>query len=273
MKHIFVPTDFSDCAKNATEYAISFASSFKSDIILYNGYELPYSETEVLVNVVDVIKDASKRALGEEFERYNPVAKSKQVNLIAKSQFGATPNAICNAAFENKADLIIMGTHGASGLTKVLLGSNAAGVSKESKIPVLIIPNNANAKPIKRIVFAYDMQKKDAESVLNPLIELAKNTNAHITILNMNNDVKNLTMDAAVSGVNLHAGLAGLDHVFVFSDNTDIAEGIKDAAYKYGADLVVVISRHHNVFASLFHKSATKQVAYSVDVPMLVLPE
>lgn len=273
MKRFFVPTDFSDCAKNATEYALFFASSFNGDVVLYNGYELPYTETEILANVVDAIKDASEKAINQERERYNSIEKSKYINLIAKSQFGAKPSAICSAAAENKADLIIMGTHGASGITKALLGSNAAGVSKESKIPVLIIPNNAKAKPIKKIVFAYDMEKKDTKSVLNPLVELAKSTNAHITILNINNDTKNLTTDAAVSGVNLHADLAGLNHVFVFSNNADVSEGIKEAVYKYDADLVVVISRHHSFFGSLFHKSTTKQVAYSIEVPMLVLPE
>lgn len=273
MKHIFVPTDFSDCARNATKYAISIATRFKADVMLYNGYELPYTETDILVNVVDIIKDASKKATDEEVEQYSSIAKEQQVTLHSKSHFGATPNSICIAATENHADLIVMGTHGAGGLTKALIGSNAAGVSKESKIPVLIIPHNCKPSPLKKILFAYDMEKSDSESIFKTLIDFVKNTNAHITILNLNSDVKQLSMESAISGVKLHDVLKDLTHVFVFSDEADKAEGIKAAANKYDAEMIVMVSRHHSLFGSIFNKSVTKQVAYSVELPLLVLPE
>ena len=117
------------------------------------------------------------------------------------------------------------------------------------------------------------MQKQDQSSVLDPLLEIAKKFKAEIIIVNINKNSESLSAKSAASGINLHHDLESVNHNFVFCDNENTAEGIKESVHKYDADLTVMISRHHSFFGGLFHKSATKEVAYSIDTPLLVLPE
>lgn len=142
-KHILVPTDFGDPAKKALDLATTLATKFESRLTLLHAYTLPpeaYSEgllwpTDELSRVAKVELD---RALRNAKERY--------VTTDAVLAFGEPWEQILETAQKCGADLIVMGTHGRRGLSRLLLGSVAEKVVRLSPVPVLTVSSEEGRK-------------------------------------------------------------------------------------------------------------------------------
>ena len=104
-----------------------------------------------------------------------------------------------------------MGTKGASGITKVLIGSVTARVIKESLLPILSIPENAKFNPLKNIVFASDLHENQNDSLVNPLKKIAERFNSEITLLNIlkSNEISKGKVNRQI------AKLKGLKYLFI----------------------------------------------------------
>lgn len=171
MLTILVPTDYSPEAKNALRYAVEFANQTGSELVLYHAIpevmpiaEIPYENyySDELDEENLLIESFLNQSQQENF----PVIRSPKtiVNFANRVDDG-----ICAAAEEVKADLIIMGTHGASGWKKYLLGSNASNLIARSNLPVIAVPFNYKFNPIYHIVYASDLKNLNAElSILVP---------------------------------------------------------------------------------------------------------
>ena len=150
---IFVPTDFSEDADKALKYALELARKAKAKIIVFNSYEIPYSTSGMIVSVTDVLKEDAQRGIDDTLIKikewgYNDV----QTEGYIKS--GGAIATITEQSVEKNADLIVMGTKGASGIQEVLIGSNTQGVIQNSDIPVLAIPKTSQYKEIEKIGLA-----------------------------------------------------------------------------------------------------------------------
>ncbi|MBK7854729.1 MAG: universal stress protein [Bacteroidetes bacterium] len=106
------------------------------------------------------------------------------VNMVIHATMGSADLEIPAYANNIKADLIIMGTHGASGVSEFLIGSNAASVMENSLVPVLAIPEKAKIKELKKIAFAADYGNHNAGH-LHFLIDLAKIFDSEIIMLHI----------------------------------------------------------------------------------------
>lgn len=136
---ILVATDFSESSRRALELAIQLAQQFGSELTLMHSWEPPnYSYAAGLylpVDIVSPIETAAAAHLEEatsELKLRMPAAKS----LLRE---GAAWEEVLGAAAQVQADLIVMGTHGRSGLERALLGSVAEKVVRTSLVPVLTV--------------------------------------------------------------------------------------------------------------------------------------
>jgi nucleotide-binding universal stress UspA family protein len=141
IKTILVPTDFSEHAEHAFQWAVGLAASWNAKIMLFHAAPLfshiGYPESMYLVDFAkletDLIADAERR-LGE-------LAAKKGANgvtVATRAVLGEPVWEICQAAESEHADLIVMGSHGRTGLAHVLLGSVAERVARHAPCPVLI---------------------------------------------------------------------------------------------------------------------------------------
>jgi len=139
IRKIFVPIDFSDYSKSMIDFASIIAERFAATLILVHVIEsLPYSVTDTLQLV------EHRRAL-ESLARtllHNLSDQLRARNLAVKTHlvWGNPSREILNKARREKADLIVMGTHGRSGLPHLVLGSVAEKTVRLSPIPVLTVP-------------------------------------------------------------------------------------------------------------------------------------
>jgi nucleotide-binding universal stress UspA family protein len=139
MMKLLVPTDFSPSADAAATLAVSIAKALDAKVIVLHvldlapimaaaGEQLP---PDLAAEVLDRMRKEAAQRLAREADRY-PQATPLMVE-------GAPRTTIVELALELRADLIVMGTQGRSGLDRVLLGSVAEHVVRHSDVPVLTV--------------------------------------------------------------------------------------------------------------------------------------
>ncbi len=153
MKNILVPTDFSDIAYAAVKTAADIARKKNASIRLLHVYERPiYGFVDMSVDHQENRK--IKEAIHEKFDALTNDPYLEGLN-VATSLAWDVPvwEAVAHEDFA-KHDLIVMGTHGASGFKEVFIGSNAEKVVRSSEIPVLTVREHNKIFAPKSIVFA-----------------------------------------------------------------------------------------------------------------------
>lgn len=147
IKKILVPTDFSEMSAQAFSYAEEIAKQYNAEIHLLNVLEktppiLTIRSLDLKTEKIQkTIEDDARKSLKNFAERFGDSVKVKQV-LLRGNDF----ETITSYAKEKKIDLIVIATHGRTGLLHTLLGSVAEKVIRYSKCPVLVITPSKDAK-------------------------------------------------------------------------------------------------------------------------------
>jgi nucleotide-binding universal stress UspA family protein len=141
VKTILVPSDFSEYADYAFTWALEMAEKWGAKVVVVNAApmfsHLAYPESVYMLDLAkmeaELIADAEKKL--REF-----IAKkgTSGVTVETRAVMGDPFWEICKAAEQNHADLIVMGSHGRTGLAHVLLGSVAERVVRHAPCPVLV---------------------------------------------------------------------------------------------------------------------------------------
>jgi universal stress protein A len=137
IKRIVVPTDFSDCAGKALEYAIDFARTWNAEVLLVHVVE-PIRHTRFIADVSELLENRRAEA-ADQLEELQKQIKPRYRNCRSEVHFGVPFEVIADVAAESKADLIIIATHGHTGLSHVFLGSVAERVVRVARCPVLTV--------------------------------------------------------------------------------------------------------------------------------------
>ena len=140
--HILFATDFSPCSASAFQYAIEWANFFGAELTLFHGLALQPGldiDTGIAQRYVD-----EQRKVAEDHLKELLRAATKHVPQTAiEIRTGLASAQICSLARERKTDLIITGTHGWAGLSRVIFGSVAERTVQQAPCPVLTIPERS----------------------------------------------------------------------------------------------------------------------------------
>jgi nucleotide-binding universal stress UspA family protein len=142
LKRILVPTDFTDPSNEALETAIELARGSGATLDLVHvaveaAYPLPPPiDVATLPLDMDRVLDRSDQGLAAEEKRVRAAGLACETTTLV----GRADTEIVNRARGTHADLIVMGTHGRSGLAHALFGSNVDRVVQHAPCPVLIVP-------------------------------------------------------------------------------------------------------------------------------------
>jgi nucleotide-binding universal stress UspA family protein len=145
-KHVLAPIDFGQPAQAALDLALSMASSSAAKLTLFHAYAILvpiYSEAAWVPTAA--LEREGRQALDEALSK----TKKLYANTDAILGCGDPAQEIVMAAMKLGVDLIVMGTHGRQGLSRVLLGSVAEKVVRLSPVPVLTVPGAAD-REVKR---------------------------------------------------------------------------------------------------------------------------
>ncbi|NTU94010.1 MAG: universal stress protein [Chlorobiaceae bacterium] len=138
IKSILCPLDFSNASKNAFRYACEFAKSMGSKIYLLHIVEPRPMAADMTLTYIPVEEDLEKAAR-EDLEPLVADAKQQGVDIQADVMIGIPAEVILQQIVDFDVSLLIMGSHGKTGLSRLLMGSVAEGVVRKAGVPVLIV--------------------------------------------------------------------------------------------------------------------------------------
>jgi nucleotide-binding universal stress UspA family protein len=139
-KHILVPTDFGDCADHALDVAVALAKRLDAKITLLHVCELPVSGYAMYAQGLYFPMDALEAAAQKALDSAAALLRERYPASDAMLRSGTAVEQLMAARDELHADLIVMGTHGRRGVSRMLLGSVAEKTVRMSKVPVLTVP-------------------------------------------------------------------------------------------------------------------------------------
>ena len=140
VRHILAPVDFSECTERIIEWTAHLAEEHASRITLLHAYHLPvefqqlegaYLPPDFWTSVKEQAEESLQKLAGP------PREQGLQVETAVCEGYAAT--VIVEEAREREADLIVIGTHGLSGIKHLLLGSIAERVVQKARCPVLTV--------------------------------------------------------------------------------------------------------------------------------------
>lgn len=145
IEKILVPTDFSPSSKAAVDYAAAIAKQFHAELVLIHVIESPaYSVTDTLVVVNH--EAALKTTAEALMDNLRQECREKGFSVSGRVVTGTPYREIIKEAEEKQVDLIAIGTHGRTGVERLLLGSVAEKVVRLAAVPVLTIHSPERAK-------------------------------------------------------------------------------------------------------------------------------
>ncbi len=274
MIKILVPTDYSPEAKNATLYAFQFAQYTGGTLLLYHAMPNFIPITDIPFENYYLDEKQEQDLLLSSYKKYilenhlNPdtvpvAAVVDQQNIIHAG--------IEDCCKKHQCDIVIMGTHGASGIKKFILGSNTSQCVAHSSMPIIAVPSNYRFEPIYHLVYASDLKNLTEE--LGILIPFAEVFHAALEILYFDYagpDSEQLLINAkstisASTYKNIQLKIKkGLIYL-------SVAENLKIQIETNNTQLVIMVSGAQNWFDNLLIGSNTQQMVLDTSIPILVL--
>lgn len=141
LRKVLVPTDFSDSARHAFTYGVSFAREYKAELVLLHVVEnltVGYASDLFPVPMAEVFQEISGYARAE-LAKLAEEAKQKGISVSDVVAQGKPSAEIIRYAAENGVDMIVLGTHGKGMLDQALFGSTTERVVRRSPCPVLTV--------------------------------------------------------------------------------------------------------------------------------------
>jgi nucleotide-binding universal stress UspA family protein len=270
MKKILIPTDFSDNAENALKVAAQIARANQSELILLHMLELPSQGGDAIVashNIPELM--LFKNVAIEKLDNLMEADYLDGLEVSEVVQFEMAFDGIMNISKKNDVDLIVMGSHGASGFKEMFIGSNAEKVVRSSEVPVLIIKKEIDEFSVKNFVFASDF----SEEITKPFqkaVEIAEMFGAHLHLVMVNtlNNFKSTEASNQIFNSFLKESNVKNYSTHIYNDAT-IEKGVLHFAKSIDADLIGICTHGRNGLSHFFNGSVSEDLVNHAMRPII----
>lgn len=268
MKSVLVAVDFSENAKNAARYALSFAQEKKLSVTFFHSYMLPATGPE-MVDLIDLNEFQSfKESEMKQFLAEVHAPDSVQTVL----QIGIFPvDDIVKYTNDHSIDLLIVGLKGHTKLETLLVGSTALSLFRNGRIPVLGIPMGTDYPSEFTVGLGFDGEDVDHPQVfqfVQDFVTTAGGSLVAFSVLKPNEIV-----NEAVRAIVLDNYLKQFPHKMCYHHAPDLQQGIEEVIAKEGLEILALIPKHHNFFERLFGASDSTELARHTKIPVLFVPD
>jgi len=278
MQQLLIPTDFSQNAWNAAQYALRFFKNEKITIhFLHINISFPQRSHENLhYSGVSMQKEIPER-LNSEMDDW-----MIKVHANYPNPQHTFKHAIIQAAFvegirafvhKMSVDFIVMGTKGASGLKEMTLGSKSGAVITRVKCPILVIPEKACFKRPLTIGFPTDFNIGYKHKVTNTLEYISKMCHSSIKVLRVAQTQKPLDNFQNNNRNVLKERLSDIPHSFHVIEDPNLENALQSFVTTMQIDMVAMIAKNLNFFQRILFKPQVARINYHIHIPFLVLHE
>lgn len=271
MKKILVPVDFSEFSEYALEVASQIAVQHGAGIIILH-----------MMGLSESVMAKSEMEERQEAEYYLKLAKERIRNFTDKDYLNEVPveaiiqnykifSEVSQVAEEQNCDLIVMGSHGTSGMSEFFVGSNAEKVVRTSEIPVLVIKRPHEDFSIKKIVFACDLKLENI-AAYKKAVAFAQLFSATLEIVYVNTSGANYMgySDIERKSKDFKDALGEEVKIKIYNYQT-VEQGIFNFCLEHNADLLVMPTHGKKGIAHFLKGSKAEDVVNHAKLPVLTI--
>jgi nucleotide-binding universal stress UspA family protein len=274
MKKILVPVDFSEYSEYALEVAASLAKKHDAEIIVYhmmglNDALLTKDESNQVFEAMYYMKLAEKRFA--EFLDKDYLEGVKVTDTVHNYKVFSEVNDLAN---EMKADFIVMGSHGTSGLSEIFVGSNTEKVVRHSEIPVMVVKEHRPNFEIRDAVFACDFKQENMTAFIKAMnfFDLI-GADVKLLYVNLPNEKFRSSgeIETRVREFLMQSGPSGLDRLddVVYYSDYSVEDGVFHYAEKINADAISLPTHGRRGLAHFFSGSIGEDLVNHAKVPVI----
>ncbi|MCB9187297.1 MAG: universal stress protein [Flavobacteriales bacterium] len=265
MKRILIPTDFSEAAYAAAEVAADIAKRTEARVYLLHVVNLlEYGDEEETAKKLFVMKLVRKR-----MEEMIAQPFFKDVNVVEVLQFDLIYENITKMANKHEIDLIVMGSHGTSGVKELIFGSNAQRILRRSNCPVLTVKKVPENLDFKNIVFASNFNE-EVETAFLAVQRFAEIYNAKLHMLRVCTIADFESTNDSQAKMKKLAENTGLhDFSMNVHNSYSLERGISEFSKEMGADLTAIATHGRDGLLHILVGSRTEELVNHEDIPIL----
>lgn len=267
MKTLIVPTDFSPAADNAMHYAAQLAGQIEVEVLLTHIYQIPVSMSDMPVILVSA--EELKRNADESLSRsaQELVSAFPDLSIRTESRLGDVTDELVEMCKEFQPIAIIMGSHGTSGLERLIFGSTTLSIIRNSQYPVIAVPAHFKEFSLQKVVLAADLQES-GKVPTEKIAAIMQHLNASIHIVHVTSKEDPNTEFQRDILLNKLQSFYPSYHVIQ-------GEDVRDCLIRYlkeeKADLLLVFPHEHNLMERLFFKLHSLDIVKHSTIPVMTI--
>ncbi len=279
MKKLLVPTDFSEPSYYGLDAAAEVARKTGASIHIFNACEVSdyyYAADPLVISppASIMIEGINDRLLKTSHSKLNLLKKRsslKGLKVSVSAEVTANVhNAISACAESGKADMIIMGSHGAGNLREIILGSTAERVVRFAVKPVIVVPVKPAKGLFKRIIFASDFTE-EAYRIFPFVKEFGRINSSEIHLLKINTmDQFSRTIDDRRKIGDFNRKFGGKYVVSLYSDYMK-EEGILNYTKEVKGDLIAIGTHGKRGLRRFFSEDVSEGIVRLSHIPILIV--
>ena len=272
MNHILIPTDFSECANQATEVAFEIAKKTGAKILFLHSLEVPMGWVMMSKDMEDHYPDIRKQ-MGEvkgQLSEMVKIANRNGIKAIQSLAFSDSYKDVAQTLKDKDQDLIVIGSHGRLGVDRFFLGSVATKIMRVAKTPVLIIKKRPENFQFKTIVFASGLEE-DTHGAFGRLLNFVEDLgakNLHFVEITTPHNFKpsKIVRDQMEAFVKEHNFKSLQLHNY---NHYNIESGIIEFAHNVKADMIALATHGRSGLSKLFVESIPENLVKYTEIPIL----
>lgn len=270
MKKILIPTDFSKYADEAIEVGAQIAKKNDYEIILIHMLELPGQMNDAIKGETSIPEIMLfKRKAEETLKNIKNRPYLADIKITEVVRLDNAYNGINNYIKQNSVDLIVMGSHGATGINEIFVGSNTEKVVRQSEIPVLVIKNKINDFKIENIVFASDFSS-EIKKPFQKVLDFAKLFGSKLNLVTICTPNSFRSTSAARKIVSDFVSEFDMpDYTFETYNESNIEKGIINYSNEKNTDLIAFCTHGRTGLNHFFSGSISEDLVNHATKPVL----
>lgn len=270
MKTLLFPTDFSENAMNAMHYALAFAAKTNAEIVLLHVSEIPYDFASRADIALDEMRKYAKKEMKKLLNKLQEDEAYAQVEARSILKSGSVIPVILESILDTNADMVIMGTKGASGLNRMLFGSSTAEIIRHADVPVLVVPENAEFHDFEKIIYAIDYREDD--------IRIMEEMKRMADIFGISIQTIHVAEKASLQEEIMHRGfkellrerLPGIAFQHDLLINKSFFEAMEQYLSQHTNALLAMTHYKKPFLTSLLSTSISREMTYHTKMPLLI---
>ncbi len=274
-KSILIPTDFSDVAYHAAEYAIGLGKQLNiKRLVLYHAWQQPIVVDPNLVNT-EMVNTEELREIGDE-SLHGFTKKIKQLagegfEVVQEMDYNPVAGGVAEMCTKHNSAYVVMSVTGSGKFVEKVLGSNAVSTAKSINVPVIIVPGSYSFQKIEHIGLTCDYKNIETTIPFEPIKQVLEDSAAKLFVVYIDTTRETLPNSLEEQNRQINMMLDRTDAQFHVVEDSSFMHGITEFADENHLELIIAVPRKKGFLEVLFKGSRTTELAFNSKKPIMVV--